>query len=61
MQQTQQIKIYIQPNDLQLVMEGKKPSVYWTVQPSYHQNIIEITVPLNLLTEWKTGKNLLFD
>lgn len=57
------IKIYIQAHDLGLFTEGKKPSKYWTTNPSYLQNIVEVTIPVSKLKEWLDGnkKSILFD
>lgn len=53
------ITIWIQPHDLQLVSESKKPSVFWMVKPQYNQNLIELTIPYSVVSEWQSSSKML--
>ncbi len=58
----EQIKVYIQSHDLKLFSEGKRPSKYWTTNPSYLQNIVEVTISIDKLKDWGSQqKRLLHD
>lgn len=58
------IKIWIQVNDLQMVSESKRPTVFWLTKPTYHQNLIEMMIPYSVVAEWQNSspvKTLLKD
>jgi len=59
----QQIKIYIQTHDLPRFTDGRRPTKFWTTYPTYMQNLVEVTIPVEKFREWNgsTSKTMLFD
>jgi len=54
------IKIWIPVNEISLLQENKKPTVFYLENPN-KEGFAEMMVPLSLLESWKKTKQVLCD